>query len=198
MLNLQKGEGLSLDLNKIGIRKIDVGLGWDTHCDLDAYAILRDTRGEELNTVYYGNKSVKGVRLSGDNLTGAGDGDDEIIYLDISKIDSRVKTISIYVNVYSSARCFGDVKGSYVRLVNPNNQEELAKASLEDKKLDNSKTVHFVDITLGENFDFYVVMEGSTKSPEDMSYNSKSQKPISAPEIVQEVSPRKKKWFGLL
>lgn len=204
MLNLQKGEGLLLDLNKIGIKKIDIGLGWDTNCDLDAYAILRDSEGTEVNTVYFGNKSVKGVRLSGDNLTGAGDGDDEIIYLDLAKIDTRVKIISVYANIFSPGKYFKDVKGSYIRLVNPSNNEILARANLEDRKLDDSKTVHFADITLSDSFDFYVVMEGSINSPESMNYsknnnqsNQQSCEPQAKTTKTTITSNKRKKWFGI-
>ena len=203
MLNLQKGESLTLDLNKVDSKRIDVGLGWDTRCDLDAHAILRDASGKMLKIVYFGNKSAMGVRLSGDNTTGAGAGDDEIIYLDLDKIDKKVKIISIYVNVYSSGKTFGNVKGSYVRLYNPETKKELAKAKLEDTSLDKYKTVHYADITLTDKLDFKIIMNGSMDEPDVMRYVVNAiDNPVTEPTVVATVTtpveePKKKRFFGL-
>jgi stress response protein SCP2 len=85
-LNLNKGDvlnlskGLVLDLIKSSsLEKLDIGLGWDTKCDLDSIAFLTDANGVIKDTVYFGSKRKQGIFLNGDNLTGAGDGDDEII-----------------------------------------------------------------------------------------------------------------------
>ena len=208
MLNLQKGEGMLLDLAKSDIKTIWVGLGWDTRCDLDVHAILRDETGKSLDTVYYGKQNALGVSLSGDNTTGDGDGDDEIIYLELNKINKKVKYVSIYVNVYSSGKTFKDVKGSYVRLYDPITERTHARANLEDKSLDKFRTVHFADIEINHLMEFKVVMEGGasvnglnnkyTRSNVDSIMPKLGVNHTVYPDGVKEETVKKKKrFFGL-
>ena len=65
------------------------GLGWDTRCDVDASIILFNKQGENIETIYYGNLKNRdnSVVHSGDNLTGDGDGDDEIITVNLGKLN---------------------------------------------------------------------------------------------------------------
>ena len=191
MLNLQKGENLLLDLTKAGISRLDIGLGWDTKCDLDVYAVLRNDDKQTIDTVYFGNKDKLGVSLSGDNLTGDGDGDDEIIYLDLARVDKSVKYIGVYVNVFSMGSTFGDVKGSYIRLYEPGNGTVHAKSILDTKEYASSKSVHFAELQVSDKIDFKVIMEGSRENVKTMARNYAAQNGTNIE------APKKKKLFGL-
>ena len=79
------------------------GLGWDTRCDVDASIILFDKNGERIDTIYYGHLSNhdRSVVHSGDNLTGEGDGDDEVITVNLSKMNQNVFSIWPVITIYS-------------------------------------------------------------------------------------------------
>ena len=104
ILNLKKGEILNLTKND-QLKRITIGLGWKTHCDLDSIAILLDENDKRIKTVYYANKGnieSLGVKLSGDDLTGGKKGDCEQIYVDLNNLPHEVKTIDIYWNIFNS------------------------------------------------------------------------------------------------
>lgn len=168
-LNLEKGLSLNLTKEFGKLTKVDLGLGWDTRMDLDAFAILLNKDGHRIDTVYFGHKNSNGVSLSGDNLTGEGDGDDETIYVDLSTLSEEVKRICLYANIYSAGRrTFEDVEGSYIRLVNPSNNEELAKYSLKETSR-NFNAFHFADLVVdGEEILFEVIGEGLNGSIDDI------------------------------
>ncbi len=127
-VNLSKGQRVSLDKGmKMGL----VGLGWDTNMydggydfDLDASAFLLGANGKVRNDedfIFYGNlKSKDGsVAHQGDNLTGEGDGDDEQIIIDFSKVPAGVDKIAITVTIYDAIarrQNFGMVSNAYVRV----------------------------------------------------------------------------------
>src|SRR3954471_18969229 len=126
-INLQKGQRES-----INAPKFTIGLGWDTNTsstgsafDLDASVfILGDNKkliADEYFVFYNNLKSPDGsVEHTGDNLTGAGDGDDEQIVVDLSKIDSRVSELSVIVTIHDAdarKQNFGQVRNSFVRIM---------------------------------------------------------------------------------
>src|ERR1700709_2238585 len=125
-INLEKGQRQA-----INAPKFTIGLGWDTNTsstgsafDLDASVfILGDNKKlvSDENFVFYNNlKSPDGaVEHTGDNLTGAGDGDDEQIKVDLSKIDPKATEICVVVTIHEAAnrrQNFGQVKNSFVRV----------------------------------------------------------------------------------
>lgn len=127
-VNLSKGQRVSLDK---GMQMALIGLGWDINqydggadFDLDASAFLLGENGKVRNDsdfIFYGNlESVDGsVRHTGDNLTGEGDGDDEVIIINLSKVPEEVKKIAITVTIYdaqSRKQNFGQVSNAYVRV----------------------------------------------------------------------------------
>ncbi len=124
-LNLNKGMTLDLSKAPSTFQDIRVGAGWDVVArgadyDLDLCAILRDSNGRLIDTVYYANKQAKGIELDHDNLTGEGDGDDENIFMNFHKIDPRVASVVICVviyNAHSRGQKFANVRNAYVRLV---------------------------------------------------------------------------------
>ena len=159
-VNLKKGDvinlskGYAVDLKKDSyLKNIDIALGWDTRCDLDAIAFLTDSNGVIKDTVYFGDKNKQGIFLNGDNLTGAGDGDDEIISVTFSALPSWVEKIQICVNVFSflfKAKDFSNVKGAYVRLVDKASGNELCRYNLDEAGA-GFNAFHFADLNKVNN-----------------------------------------------
>lgn len=136
-LTLNLSKGVQLDLTKAAptLKNAMVGLGWDVNSggasmDLDVFAILLHN-GKVLGTddiVYFAQQDTgKGVRLSGDNRTGEGEGDDEKMFVSLDKVPSDVTSIAFFVNIYEAeikGQNFGMVNGAYVRLVNEDTDKE--------------------------------------------------------------------------
>ncbi|MBR6241984.1 MAG: TerD family protein [Ruminococcus sp.] len=127
-INLQKGQRVALDESmKLAL----VGLGWDTNrydggydFDLDASAFLLGENGKLLRDedfVFYNNLNGRdgAVVHTGDNLTGDGDGDDEVIIIDFTKIPPEIKKIAICVTIHEAdirKQNFGQVSNAYIRI----------------------------------------------------------------------------------
>ena len=149
-INLQKGQRVSLDSSmKLAL----VGLGWDTNrydggadFDLDASAFLLGENGKLLRDedfVFYNNLNGRdgAVVHTGDNLTGDGDGDDEVIMIDFSKIPSEIKKIAICVTIHDAEarrQNFGQVSNAYIRIAKLSDEfdtvgEPVLKFDLEEE-----------------------------------------------------------------
>jgi tellurium resistance protein TerD len=141
-IKLEKGQRVDVKLPKFV-----VGLGWDANAsstgedfDLDASVFILGENKKILSDeyfVFYNNlKSPDGaVEHTGDNLTGAGDGDDESIKVDLSKINPNATEICIVVTIHKAEerrQNFGQVRNSFVRIYNPDNNEEILKYELEE------------------------------------------------------------------
>ncbi len=141
-INLQKGQRQNLNAPKFTI-----GLGWDTNSsvtggsfDLDASVFILGENKKLLSDeyfVFYNNaKSPDGaVEHTGDNLTGAGDGDDEQILVDLSKIDAKATEICLVVTIHeadSRRQNFGQVRNSFVRVIDAATNTEVMKYELEE------------------------------------------------------------------
>lgn len=149
-INLSKGQSISLDKNKNNLSKMSMGLGWDigpasaqggffkrllsaggSDFDLDGFALLLGADGrlaKDGDLVYYGNlRGGNGqVEHSGDNLTGAGKGDDEVIRLGLARIPESCARIVFGVNIYkgqSRKQHFGRVANAFVRAVDGDGRE---------------------------------------------------------------------------
>ena len=135
-VNLSKGQRVSLDKT---MTMALVGLGWDTKqyeggydFDLDASAFLLGANGKvrrDEDFIFYGNlKSTDGAVLhTGDNLTGAGEGDDEVLIIDFTKVPPDVQKIAITVTIYEAPQRrqnFGQVSNAYVRVARIANEED--------------------------------------------------------------------------
>ncbi|MDR0272059.1 MAG: TerD family protein [Clostridiales bacterium] len=144
-VSLTKGQKVDLTKTNPGLTKILVGLGWDTNkydggsdFDLDAAAFLLGESGKvaaDGDFVFYGNvkHSSGGVEHSGDNLTGAGDGDDEVIKIELSKVPASVAKIDFTVTIHDAEerrQNFGQVSNAYIRIVNEGNGTELIRYDL--------------------------------------------------------------------
>lgn len=146
-VNLTKGGRISLNKEAPGLKKILIGLGWDTNAsdtgadfDLDASVFLLDSNAKVANEkdfVFYNNLSSSdgSVVHTGDNRTGEGDGDDESIKVDLSKISSYIKEIAIVVTIHEAAQRkqnFGMVRNAFIRLVNDETNTEIVRYDLEE------------------------------------------------------------------
>lgn len=142
MINLEKGQKIELTKENAGLKKLLVGLGWDVNSnggaafDLDASALLLDSTGKIASNdkvVYYGHKDAEGVHHTGDNLTGAGDGDDEQIIVDLEKVATDVERIVFTVTIYQASsrhQNFGMVSNAFIRVANNETNEEICKYDL--------------------------------------------------------------------
>lgn len=136
-INLQKGQRVSLDDN---MTMALVGLGWDTNqyvggydFDLDASAFLLGANGKcmcDEDFVFYNNLNGRdgAVVHQGDNLTGEGEGDDEVILIDFTKIPDEIQKIAICVTIHEADKRrqnFGQVSNAYVRVARIDDPTDL-------------------------------------------------------------------------
>ncbi|MBQ2803051.1 MAG: TerD family protein [Lachnospiraceae bacterium] len=149
-ISLQKGQKVSLSKDNAGLGKVVIGLGWDevqqkrgffapkpAPIDCDASAILLQNGHvvDKADIVYFGNlQHYSGtVQHMGDNLTGAGDGDDEQIIVDLSRIPAQYDKIVLVVNIYQAVQRgqhFGLIQNAFIRLVDARNNSEMCKYNL--------------------------------------------------------------------
>ncbi|MCI4169742.1 TerD family protein [Bacillus spizizenii] len=144
-IQLSKGQRIDLTKTNPGLAKAVIGLGWDTNkysgghdFDLDASAFLVDAHDNcvnDLDFVFYNNLEHPsgGVIHTGDNRTGEGDGDDEQIIVDFSKIPAHIEKIGITVTIHDAearSQNFGQVSNAFVRVVDEETQNELLRFDL--------------------------------------------------------------------
>lgn len=144
-VSLKKGQKVDLTKTNPGLKEILIGLGWDTNkydggsdFDLDASVFLLGANGKVASDddfVFYSNLKHKSdsVEHLGDNLTGAGEGDDEEIKIDLSKVPAEVEKIDFTVTIYEAderKQNFGQVENAFIRVVNSVTNEELIRYDL--------------------------------------------------------------------
>ncbi len=151
-VSLQKGQKVSLTKGNPGLSRVVIGLGWDEvqqkrgffapkqqeiDCDASAF-LLADgkLRGVD-DIVYFGNLRHKSgtVQHMGDNLTGAGDGDDEQIVVELDRVPAEYDRIVLVVNIYQADKRkqhFGMIQNAFIRIVDSRNNQELCKYNLSD------------------------------------------------------------------
>lgn len=159
-VSLQKGQKVDLTKGNSGLRRVMVGLGWDEaeqpakgglfggifgggaveDIDCDAMAFLLNSNGQiaqQPDVVFYNNLShyTGTVIHQGDNLTGAGEGDDEQIMVNLADIPSQYERIVILVSIYKATdrnQHFGMIRNAFIRLVNADNNQELCIYNLSE------------------------------------------------------------------
>ena len=152
-VSLQKGQKVSLSKDNAGLSKVLIGLGWDEakrskggffapkpqpiDCDASVLMLQGGKLRDKSDIVYFGNLSHKTgtVQHMGDNLTGAGEGDDEQIIVDLSKIPAEYDRIVLVVNIYEAMKRnqhFGMIQNAFIRLVDGRNNNEMCKYNLTD------------------------------------------------------------------
>lgn len=144
-INLSKGQKVDLTKGNPGLKSVMVGLGWDVNefdsgsdFDLDASVFMVDGNGKcptDKEFIFYGNLKhpSEAVEHMGDNLTGGGDGDDEQIMVDLTKIPSNIEKIAFTVTIYEAEQRrqnFGQVSNAFIRIVDPANNSEIIRYDL--------------------------------------------------------------------
>ena len=144
-INLSKGQKVDLTKGNPSLKNIMVGLGWDVNAfdggydfDLDASAFVLGSNGKcptDKDFIFYGNlvHQSGAVEHMGDNLTGSGDGDDEQIVIDLSKIPQNIEKIAFTVTIYEAdmrRQNFGQVSNAYIRIVDQATGQEIVHYDL--------------------------------------------------------------------
>jgi tellurium resistance protein TerD len=173
-ISLQKGGNVNLSKEAPGLSKLTVGLGWDVRStdgaafDIDSSAFLLKVDGKvrgDLDFIFYNNlKSTDGaVGHSGDNRTGAGDGDDETVSIDLSKVPGDVERIAICVTIHEAdarRQNFGQVQRAFVRCVNAANNSEIARYDLSEDSSTETAMVFGEVYRNGADWKFKAVGQG--------------------------------------
>lgn len=145
-ISLSKGGNVNLSKEAPSMTKMIVGLGWDVRAtdgaafDLDAVAFVLGANGKVRNDndfIFFNNKqNAEGsVIHGGDNRTGDGDGDDETIIIDLSKMPADADKVAVCVVIYDAEtrrQNFGQVSRAYVRVINDAGQQEIARYDLSE------------------------------------------------------------------
>ncbi len=145
-ISLSKGGNLSLSKTDPSLTQVLIGLGWDARAtdgvdfDLDASAFLLGAndkvRGEHDFIFYNQTRSPEGsVEHTGDNRTGDGDGDDEAVKIDLSKVPTDVHKVAITVTIHdaeSRGQNFGQVQNAFIRVVNDQSHVEIVRFDLNE------------------------------------------------------------------
>lgn len=144
-INLTKGQKVDLTKGNPGLKNIMIGLGWDVNAfdsganfDLDASVFMVGESGKcptDQEFIFYGNLKHKSgsVEHMGDNLTGEGDGDDEQIKIDLSKIPENIARVAFTVTIYDAEnrrQNFGQVSNAYIRIVDTVTNQEIIRYDL--------------------------------------------------------------------
>ena len=151
-VSLQKGQKVSLSKDNAGLSKVLVGLGWDEveqkrglfapkpqaiDCDASAIMLIGGKATDKSDIVYFGNLKHKSgtVQHLGDNLTGAGDGDDEQIIVDLASVPAQYDRIVVVVNIYQAIQRkqhFGMIRNAFIRIVDGKTNAEMCRYNLTD------------------------------------------------------------------
>lgn len=160
-VSLQKGQKVDLTKGNAGLNKIIVGLGWDEadapkkkgllgvfgggnsnkqDIDCDALAILCDQNGklaQPADVVFFNNLTHHSgsVQHMGDNLTGAGEGDDEQVIVNLAQVPEQYSKIVFIVSIYQARQRqqhFGAIKNAFIRVVDASNNSEICKFNLSE------------------------------------------------------------------
>ena len=145
-LSLSKGGNVNLSKQAPGLNKLIVGLGWDarstdgTPFDLDASALLLKPDGKvrtDQDFCFYNHMAIAdgAVQHTGDNLTGAGDGDDETLNVELARVPAEIEKVVFAVTIHEAdtrRQNFGQVSRAYIRLINEQNGQELARYELNE------------------------------------------------------------------
>ena len=145
-VSLSKGGNVSLSKEAPGLRAVRVGLGWDTRVtdgsafDLDASAFVLNEGGKvrsDGDFIFYNNLSGAGgaVVHQGDNLTGEGDGDDEVVIVSLDQLPAEVAKISFCVTIHDAdarRQNFGMVSNAFIRVANNDGGTEIARYDLSE------------------------------------------------------------------
>jgi tellurium resistance protein TerD len=171
-----KGQEVNLSERDPGLRTAFVGIGWDAPeqyegyaVDIDASAFVLKRDGKvrsDTDFVFYNNPLAadQAVRHNGDNITGAGDGDDEVIEVDLSVLPYDVDRIAFAVTIHNAeerGQTFGLIKNAFIRVVNKQTAVELARFDLSEDASDENGMVFGEIFREGPDWKFRALGEGT-------------------------------------
>ena len=173
-ISLSKGGNVNLSKEAPGLNKIVVGLGWDARAtdgaafDLDASAFLVKLDGKvrsDNDFCFYNNKVVGdgAVQHAGDNTTGAGDGDDETVKVELSKIPADLDKVVFAVTIHEAEarkQNFGQVNHAYIRIVNEDGGQEIARYDLSEDASIETAMIFGEIYRVGTDWKFKAVGQG--------------------------------------
>lgn len=181
-ISLQKGQKISLTKDNGGLEHILVGLGWDEverkkkglfapkpqdiDCDASALLLQGDKLERKQDVVYFGNlQHVSGaVRHMGDNLTGAGDGDDEQILVNLKEIPENIDKILIVVNIYQArqrGQHFGLIRNAFIRILDGKSNGEMCRFNLSEDYTDMTALIVAEIYRRGSEWKFNPIGQGT-------------------------------------
>jgi len=173
-ISLSKGGNVNLSKEAPGLNKIVVGLGWDARAtdgaafDLDASAFLVKLDGKvrsDSDFCFYNNKVVAdgAVQHAGDNTTGAGEGDDETIKVELSKIPADLDKVVFAVTIHEAdarKQNFGQVNHAFIRVVNAEGGQEIARYDLSEDASIETAMIFGEIYRVGTDWKFKAVGQG--------------------------------------
>ena len=173
-ISLQKGGNVNLSKEAPGLSQLTIGLGWDVRntdgaaFDIDSSAFLLKTDGKvrsDSDFIFYNNlKSADGsIVHSGDNRTGEGEGDDESVKVDLSKVPADVDKIAVCVTIHDAEarrQNFGQVQKAFVRCVNSATNQEVARYDLSEDSSTETAMVFGELYRNGSDWKFRAVGQG--------------------------------------
>jgi tellurium resistance protein TerD len=173
-VSLNKGSNVNLSKEAPGLKKIQVGLGWDARAtdgapfDLDASAFLVKLDGKvrsDSDFCFYNNKTVadSAVQHAGDNLTGVGEGDDELIKVDLARIPADLDKVVFAVTIHEAEtrkQNFGQVNHAFIRVVNEEGGLEIARYDLSEDASVETAMIFGEIYRVGTDWKFKAVGQG--------------------------------------
>ncbi|WP_262964848.1 TerD family protein [Methylobacter psychrophilus] len=173
-ISLSKGGNVNLSKEAPGLNKIVVGLGWDARAtdgaafDLDASAFLVKLDGKvrsDSDFCFYNNKVVGdgAVQHTGDNTTGAGDGDDETVKVELSKIPADLDKVVFAVTIHDAdarKQNFGQVNHAFIRVINEDGGQEIARYDLSEDASIETAMIFGEIYRVGTDWKFKAVGQG--------------------------------------
>ena len=171
IVNMSKGDVVSLTKKAPGLKKVFAGAGWDVKTegksmdlDLAAFLLSSGALTGKGNFVYFGNKTSAcgSVASRGDNLTGAGEGDDEVIDVNLETVPSDVTEILFVASIYQGkqkGQSLKDLDNAFIRIVNAENQQELTNFKISDTDSSHESFVLGKLVRNGTDWDFAAVGE---------------------------------------
>ena len=163
-VSLQKGEVVSLSKDHPKLKRLHVGLGWDpaeeegVEFDVDASMFLLNSDGRvrgDRDMIFYGQlQSICGnIQHTGDNRTGDGEGDDEVILCDLSGLEESIRTLVVVATIHeadSRRQNFGQVDNAYIRILDADTEQEIQRYDLREE-FSTQTALHVADIYRSDN-----------------------------------------------
>lgn len=173
-VSLSKGGNVSLSKEAPGLTDVTVGLGWDARVtdgaefDLDASVFITGENGKVLNDgsfVFYNNKKSPcgNVEHLGDNRSGAGDGDDEQVAVNLASLAADAKKLAFAVTIHDAEnrkQSFGQVSNAYIRVLNKADGKEIARFDLSEDASTETAMIFGELYRHGEEWKFKAIGQG--------------------------------------